>query len=494
MLLHAHHTVRREVGHLAIVSIGRDAIQIDYTITLTKLDWIAELGEMNVDGDSQVTDEERETFLAQVALDLKRNLTVHLDGTPAILEVEGQARLSEERYRKSYTYRVSLEEPLSTGEHGLSFHDGNYPDVPAIVRVTAKSGPGIGVVTVGQQTDSAAEEDALLDPWSAPERVEHRGATIRFECLGPAAAEGDTPQGISVPPSAAGDDGKVATREARGGHVGYVEQLEARVEQLLRGGENEPWIFFVALSVAFLLGALHALSPGHGKTLVAAYLVGSRGTVWHAVFLGMVVTLTHTSSVIVLGVVLRGLVGNDPGRITPWLTCGCGLLISGMGVSLLIARIKGKHGHSHGPFDGDHHQRHGHEAPHEHEHPHGHAHEPEQPGGVSAEGRVRPWELFSLGVTGGLVPCPEAFVILLIAVAMSRIMLGLLVIVAMSLGLASVLIVIGILMVKAKDLVARSSGRRAAGLARILPLVSALLVTALGILFLGRGLVGIGVL
>ncbi len=230
--------------------------------------------------------------------------------------------------------------------------------------------------------------------------------------------------------------------------------------QTLQLSDSGPQFLLLALGTAFVLGAAHALTPGHGKTLVAAYLVGSRGTIWDAVYLGSVVTLTHTSSVFVLGLLtLYASQHMRMDRIYPWLSLTSGLLVTATGIWLLRARLRGG-GHPH---------RHDHEHPHGHQHPHPHEH-PQQP--------VSRAHLLSLGISGGLVPCPEAMVVLLMAVSLGKLALGLSLLVAFSLGLAVVLIAIGVAMILSGSLLGRVSESH--WLSRRLPIASAAVVTVLG--------------
>jgi ABC-type nickel/cobalt efflux system permease component RcnA len=209
---------------------------------------------------------------------------------------------------------------------------------------------------------------------------------------------------------------------------------------------------------AFLLGAAHALTPGHGKTIVAAYLVGSRGRVMDAVLLGSVVTITHTASVFALGLAtLYASQSVSLDRIYPVLAMLSGALVAGIGAWLLATRLRGTPTASH---------HHHHDHPHPH--PHHHDHESSGRGG-----------LLSLGISGGLVPCPEALVVLMISISLRRLGLGLALLVVFSLGLAAVLIAIGVAMVMAAPAVRRFAGENR--LTRALPVASAAVVTLLGI-------------
>ena len=245
-----------------------------------------------------------------------------------------------------------------------------------------------------------------------------------------------------------------------------------RLLQSLHSAGGGPQFLLMTLGIAFFLGAAHALTPGHGKTIVAAYLVGTRGSVWDAVYLGSVVTLTHTSSVFVLGFLTlyaSRYVLID--QIYPWLSLLSGLLVVGMGIWLLRSRWRvASHRYSH-DHPHDHSHSHPHLGPHGHHHDHPHDHEQPQAG-------VSRWHLFSLGISGGLVPCPEALVVLLMAVSLNRLVLGLIILVAFSLGLAVVLIAIGIAMILSGPLLSRVSDR--GWISRALPVGSAVVVTLLG--------------
>ena len=290
----------------------------------------------------------------------------------------------------------------------------------------------------------------------------------------------------------------------------------------------------VALVVSFVLGGLHALTPGHGKAIVAAYLVGSKGRVIDAVFLGLVVTFTHTFSVIALGIVMLVAQGFAPEDIVPWLSLFSGVLIVGIGAWLLTRNMKqyysgGAQSHAHGhhhphPHDHSHDHSHDHDHPHtddhdhghddahrhdddhDHDHPHAddhdhghddhshdHSHD-DDPGhshdhalthshGGRTHSHAPPertgfWGLLSLGISGGIVPCVDALIGLLFAISLGKLVWGLIILCAFSLGLAAVLVAIGILMVMAKPVIERFTGE-GVWLQR-LPIISAAVVILLG--------------
>lgn len=239
-----------------------------------------------------------------------------------------------------------------------------------------------------------------------------------------------------------------------------------------------PLLFGLVLVAATALGGLHALTPGHGKTLVAAYLIGSRGTVKDAMFLGGIVTFTHTASVVVIG--LFALVASQfivPNVLVPALEVLSGLLVVYIGLQLIGTRWRAtmddtRHHH---------HDHHSHNDPHSHSHSQAHDHHHQIPDQVTVR------DLLALGISGGLVPCPEALGIMLIAIGLNRILLGLGMVVAFSFGLAVVLIVIGVMLVRAKSLLdgVSQAGQR---WQTLLPLISAVIVTLLGVAIMLKGL------
>jgi ABC-type nickel/cobalt efflux system permease component RcnA len=241
-----------------------------------------------------------------------------------------------------------------------------------------------------------------------------------------------------------------------------------KLEELLLGGESDPAFLAFALAAAFLLGAAHALTPGHGKTVVAAYLMGSRGRIADAVYLGLVVTATHTASVFVLGIATLYAAQRLPMEtIFPVLSLASGAMVAVVGAWLLWQRTRPPAAEDPSrPANHAHH--HAHHRGHHHGHHHGHSHGDTSRGG-----------LLSLGISGGMVPCPEALVVLLLAVSIGRIALGLALLTAFSIGLAAILIAIGCAMVMAGPAIERVA--RGGFLERRLPAISAAVVTLLGV-------------
>jgi nickel/cobalt exporter len=216
----------------------------------------------------------------------------------------------------------------------------------------------------------------------------------------------------------------------------------------------------LALALALFWGAAHALGPGHGKSIVAAYLIGQRGTVRHAAYLGGIVTVTHTAGVFALGAVTLLLSEFIvPEDLYPWLNLVAGLMVVAIGVGVLRARLPHRRAHAHG---------------HHHHHDHDHHHD------------LSPRSLFAVGVSGGLLPCPSALVVLLAAISLHRTAFGLALVLAFSIGLAITITAIGLVAVLARGVFRRKSfdGR----LVRALPAVSAVAILVAGLLMTVRAL------
>ena len=229
---------------------------------------------------------------------------------------------------------------------------------------------------------------------------------------------------------------------------------------------------------AFFWGAAHALTPGHGKAVVAAYLIGARGTARHAGILGLTVTLTHTAGVFILGAVTLYLSRYIlPEVLYPWLSVASGVLVVLIGLTLLYRHLDSMPHHSNaGHTHADYTHSHGEHSHAHHSHSHGgrtHSHLP-------ADGSKVTWRgLVALGVSGGLVPCPAALVLLLGAISLDRLGFGMVLVLAFSAGLAIVLTGIGLLMIYARKLFERFSFE--ARVPRLLPIVSASVITLAGV-------------
>ncbi len=238
----------------------------------------------------------------------------------------------------------------------------------------------------------------------------------------------------------------------------------------LLNGQFTPTAIAAGITIAYIFGAVHALSPGHGKTLVGAYLVGSRGTPQAALWLGLTTTVTHTLAVFILGAItLLASHYIDLDQIYPILGAFSGVAICLVGLRLLAMRLRDGHHPHHPPT---HHDAH---------HHHAHHHHADQPG--------EDWSsILTIGISGGLVPCPSALVLLLSAIALHQIAYGLVLIGCFSLGLASVLTILGLATVYGRQWLERFPIGH--GLMRRLSVISALATTCIGLSLTTLALMG----
>jgi ABC-type nickel/cobalt efflux system permease component RcnA len=385
--------------------------------------------------------------------------------------------------------RITAEAHIQATSGALTYEDHNYPDRAGWKEIVIG---GAGGVTLRKASQTSADlSKALtqypLDPTIAP--PQDLRAKLEWTIAGKPVAQPSIAriaQPHSVPAAAA-----PATMTARAAPPGAVVRGDF-LSRLLRGGELTPWMLLIAIGSAFVLGAGHALTPGHGKAIVAAYLVGSRGTLRHAAFLGAMVTFTHTIAVFALGLatlfLFRYIV---PEKITQALGVISGLCIVFMGSWMLYKRTakvghthSHAHGHDHGGH-GHHHHEHAHDHHNHHHngdhHPHGHAHS-HVPDELS-------WgSLVALGASGGLVPCESALVLLLGAIAIGRVGLGLVLLVSFSLGLALVLMLIGVIVLYAKNLLPERKRTAASSFFRWVSIASPAVVIVVGLVMTGVSL------
>jgi nickel/cobalt transporter (NicO) family protein len=273
---------------------------------------------------------------------------------------------------------------------------------------------------------------------------------------------------LSSPPDVSTASATVALG-SQPGSAPSIERLDGErhspggLEALVDQGDLSAGVLLLSLLIAAFWGAAHALTPGHGKAMVAAYLVGTKGTPRHAFLLGGTVTIAHTAGVFALGFVTLGLSAFIvPDQLYPWLTLVSGVLVVLVGASVLRQRLRSR-GHAH----------------HHHDHDHHHEHDD----ALTSKG------ILGVGIAAGLLPCPSALVVLLSAIALHRIGLGLALIVAFSLGLAATITAIGLVAVLARRTFSRLS--LDGPLVRALPAASAALILAVGLVITARALPGI---
>jgi ABC-type nickel/cobalt efflux system permease component RcnA len=490
----AHPVGERTYDRTIAVRLTGEAVVVSYELevnTASVMGDLAALGEeIDVRGFRSPNDYYK-AFVTYHAPVLARNLDATLDDKPLTFAcADSKFEVREQvSVHCQFVFRAPWR-PAPDAKHKFTFKEGNYEQQSGRVRLSLAPAGRVAMVTVSAPSaELQAKPLTLLAPGEA-EKLCEASATFTVAAdreeraaLKLGGAPGDLGQAESKPAPA---DGSAAGLK---GGDGVEDRAAARdistpqtpsvwgarsLEELLLHRDEGLWLL---MAVAAFLGAAHALTPGHGKTLVAAYLVGERGTVGHALYLGLVTTLSHTGIVLAVALVVQlFFAGKAPPWLQTWLGLGGGLLVAGLGAWLLLARLAGRADHVH--LFGGHHHHHG----HGHGHGHGaadHYHDEQGDAHPVPGERVGWWRLTVLGVTGGIIPCHDAVALYLSLLSAGLLALALPLLLAFSAGLAGVLVAIGIVVVKAKGKVGARWGESRAF--RALPVVSAALVTCVGL-------------
>ena len=507
----AHPMGNFSINQYSELVIGPNRVEVLYVVDMAEIPTFQELGTIRPDHSTDLSPQQRQDYIASKTGELIRGLRLSINGQPLQFTPEsaslsfppGSGGLPTLRLEMKLWAKPSLPDSFQTGPVTLDYTDSNLADRIGWKEIVARPAGGVSFERSSVPTTSLSERLTRypVDSAVSPPQVLQAQVTYRVGTGSPA--------GPSA--GAVSDSDRQSNPTLPSEQLSWAQQRSDALTQLMEQKELPLTALLVGLVVAFVLGAGHALSPGHGKTVVAAYLVGSRGTALHAALLGLTVTASHTFGVFLLGLVV--LYASDyilPEALYPWLSFGSGVLVAVVGAGLFMQRWRAwrrqhrhtiqtnvdhhHHGHGHGHgHTHEHANEHNHIHSHEHEHEHHHEHiDPTKPHRhglfgrphthvpVTADGqKVTMGSLLALGITGGILPCPSALVVLLVAVASHRVALGLLLIVAFSLGLASVLTGIGLLMVYSRNLFGRINLNR--GLMARLPMASALGVCALGV-------------
>jgi len=505
------------VNHYSRITLEGDGVRVRYLIDLAEIPTYQELQQANIP--ASAIDPKSTTVMIYVTArgaELGRSLILDINGKPAPLrlvtsgvifppgagglptmkmgfdfEAQYPAALSSQERQKAILHYIDNNYPGHTGwkEIIAEAHAGSmlHSSVPATDRSSELSNyptdlltsppqdleaslvvalPTLSTTTVDSKQVSSLQSETASAAKIAPVRPQQASpAPLKRPSVSPAI--------VSVPSSQA------AVSDSATMHLEANRQLTPRSKftELIQAERLSPWFLFTAALIAIGLGGLHALEPGHGKTIVAAYLVGSKGTARHAALLGMIVTVSHTAGVFALGAITlyasRYIV---PEQLYPWLGALSGLTIAGLGLYMLMRRLTGTAAdHSHAPG-----------SSHDHwmfwKRP-----ADAEPGIDAIQSNITPvktvsmTQLFTLGITGGIIPCPAALVVLLSAFALHRIGLGFFLIVAFSIGLAGVLIGFGMAMVYARRFMT-SLQIDGPLTKRWLPVASSAFITTLGLI------------
>ena len=519
----AHPLGNFSISQYSGIHIGKDTVELCYIIDMAEIPTFQEIQESGIAptaGDAAL-----QRYLTRKAEFLRDGLSLRVGGKPLALQIDstdiifppGAGGLPTMKF--GILFKASLDEDSASREQSLDFRDGNFPGRAGWKEIVAVADSGIIFIDSSAPRSDRSRQlsnyptDLLNSP---PQQLDARvsfvlsASTAVASVENPRAVANDVVQSSQVVKTA--NEAQLSSKNwpaektpqatAQIGLAGSSSdssiQLKANRQstprssftELLATQQLDLGIILIALAVAVGLGAFHALEPGHGKTLVAAYLVGSHGTAKHALLLGLIVTAAHTAGVYLLGALTlyasRYIV---PERLYPWLGVVSGVMIVGLGLVLLVRRYLGKddvtHAHDHHAAHApDAHGHHYHRRHHSHVHGHEHDHDHEMHHQGNSQHRLSNAiplrELLTLGISGGIVPCPAALVVLLSAVSLQRIGFGLLLIVAFSLGLAAVLIAVGMLMVYARQFMSRFQGEGRM-VTRWLPLTSSAFIVLFGV-------------
>jgi len=531
----AHPLGNFTINHFSRVEVGRQHVKLRFVVDMAEISTIQQLGSAGVVNPNNPTQAELDLFLVRASDEYRQGLVLTIDDSLLeltkermnILLLPGAGGLNTLRIECDYGAALPNLD-LAPAYHRLVFEDNNHVSRIGWHEIVIK--PDVGITVFDSSAYGNAITDELKaypqDAISAP--LDERTAQLSF-------TPGASPAGTRP----------LMTRDGR-----ECTGSRDRLAELIAVPEITPGIVLLGLLLAAGLGSLHAMSPGHGKTVVGAYLVGSRGTARHAAFLGLTVTITHTAGVFALGLVT--LLASQyilPEQLYPLLSLISGVIVVGIGASLFFKRFRAAMGgsqqhqlhphhqqaisHAHTPGDHHHDHDHGHDHDHDHDphsatahnhthythdhadyhlkhdhnhmhhqgdHDHHHDHDHDHDGrhnnlfrehshGGSSHSHLPPgsdgsritWRsLVALGISGGLLPCPSALVVLLASISLHRVGYGLVLVVAFSVGLASALTAVGLLFVYAGRLMKSRSMGGLAFASRIVPVLSALVITCAG--------------
>jgi nickel/cobalt transporter (NicO) family protein len=463
----AHPLGNFTINHLSQVRISQRSVEVHYILDQAEIPTFQETQIFDRDGDGAISGSERGPLLERKLAEIGPDLRLSVDGrdvalgaprSPTLEFPPGQGGLSLTRVEASFVAAIPA------AAHRVELRDDTYGDRVGWKAIEILPGEGTDVRSSVPASDPTGGLRAYpVDLLQSP--PDQRLASF---------AVSDGSGRVTAPNGQ--DVGPVTTDRAQDGFAGA-----------LTSGNDHGLLILLLLGSAFAWGALHALSPGHGKTMVAGYLVGTRGRPKDAALLGLTVTITHTSAVFALGLItLAASAYVLPEDLYPWLGVASGAMVIAIGLWAIWTRLRRWRAmrveHDHG-----HHHMHSHEG---HSHAHGHTHSHAEAGAP-----ITTRSLIALGVSGGIVPCPSALVVLVAAISQHRLGLGLVLILAFSIGLAATLTAVGLAVLHGGRLIQRLRperrlfGGRVAG---VLPALSATLIVVAGTLITLRALPQVG--
>lgn len=462
----AHPLGNFSINQYSRIEVGKAEIHIRQVFDMAEIPTFQESSLIDTDKNGALSDGELRVYLDKITSDFVSDLKLTVNDAPLPLTVASNKIWTENGAGNLPTLKMTWDLigklSVSTALSNVHFVNRNYEDRLGWDEIVVTEEPGISVFNSTAFGNGITDELKSYPQESLNSPLHERSAQFGFTA-------GTTPIGA-------------APLQNRDGHTSAPVQKD-RLAELIAVPELTPAIALFGLLLAFGFGAMHAMSPGHGKTVVGAYLVGSKGTVKHAVFLGLTVTFTHTLGVFAIGLIT--LFASNyilPERIMPFLTFVSGLLVFFIGASLFKDRLFGAMGWTKQSRQHDHEFEHVHEEGHEHGHTHDgstHTH------GGSTHTHLPPkdltWRsLLGLGISGGLLPCPSALVLMLSAISLGRIGYGLVLTVVFSFGLAATLTTVGLIFLYVGKIFGGTSLSENR-LFKALPVLSAFVIASVGV-------------
>lgn len=533
----AHPMGNFSVNHYCRILIGPNDIELDYIIDMAEIPTFQEIQQSGIV--ARPDEPALGGYLERKSETLKRGLTLVVGAQRLKLHTVARQVIFPPgagglpTMKLGFVYQGTMPQ-FGGSSRSLHYEDNNFLGRTGWKEVVATVESGVALVT-----SSAPQSDRSLELTNYPTDLLHSPPQLLQADITFTAA----PTGSAAKQNRRTTLGfrwlntsKVPVRVGIRLAANRQDTPRSAFTDLIASNRTDLAFLVVAAIIAALLGGFHALEPGHGKTLVAAYLVGSHGKARHAVLLGGIVTASHTISVYALGIVtLYASQWIMPEQLYPWLGMVAGLLVAAIGLTLFVHHYRttdsqphfhhGRDAHSYrrlpGDVHGHHHGDHGSSARQTHRHSWwggwaGHVHSAEddsyagsgihqdaqhdneedaaERGRQSAED-PKPLSfpsLIGLGVTGGIVPCPAALVVLLGALAFHRVAFGIFLIVAFSVGLAAVLISFGLAMVYAGRFINRL-GSQSSLSRHWLPLASSAIITTIGVALTLQSLITAGI-
>jgi nickel/cobalt exporter len=486
------------------LKLSNGAFDVHYVVVFGQLPALRELHLADADGNGVTTQTERDAYVGTLAPGFANSLILRVDGVSVPLHaIRWTSSLPTEQGGFSLRVDVDFASALPAAVKGtprtLEFSNENYAGAIGWHEIVVEPASGVTVYdTNAFNTSLTGGLVEALKTLPARGPLDERAVHLHFGTGSlPARATLLSSRSQTSPEVAAAPTTTASNTAEPASESNWISRRTRQLVGAISSPTVEPSVAFLTLLGALVLGAVHALSPGHGKSIVGTYLIGSRSTPRHAVFLGFTVTVTHTLGVFALGfATLYASRFIMPERLFPVLSLVSALLVFGMGITLLIQRGRSAREalsaavsglptfHAITPMasvPGT--TRHFALAPNAqyldatlHSHGGGPMHSHLPPG---ASGEKITWRgLLALGVSGGLVPCPSAMVLLLAAVAMNKTAYGMLLVMAFSVGLAITLTLVGLAFLYARNRFTRPGAT--SRWTRLMPVLSAAAITVLG--------------